>query len=113
MKSESRIQMDFSRAYDDAKRLDDIARRLKQLSQSNLEESMQNLATSWKGENAVSFVRKEQQLQRDIKDTANNLNRIADDIRTVAKRVYEAEKQAYQIAMKRETASGGGGGGAW
>lgn len=107
MKNKNTIQMDFSRAYDDAKRVDEIAKKLKQLSKTNLEESMQNLASAWKGDSAVSFIRKEQQLQQEIKSTADNLNQIAEDIRRVAKRVYHAEMLAYKIAIERTTSSGG------
>lgn len=112
MKSKNTIQMDFTKAYHDAERIDDIARKLKQLSNANLEQSMQNLAASWKGQNATAFIRKEQQLQQDMKITANTLNGIADDVRRVAKRVYDAEMTAYKIAMTR-TASGSGGGDTW
>ena len=45
--------------------------------------------------------KKEGQLQNDIEQTARALNEIADDIRRIAQRVYDAEMRAYAIAARR------------
>ena len=63
--------------------------------------SINNLSSAWTGANARLFLRKEGQLQNDIEQTARALNEIADDIRRIAQRVYDAEMRAYAIAARR------------
>lgn len=114
MKSKAWIRMDFAKAKREADRLDQIASQLSGLSKKKLEESMGRLASAWTGTNARLFLQKEGQLQRDIEQTVRELNEIAADIRRIAKRIYDAEMRAYEIAARRNEGggwSGGGGGG--
>lgn len=97
MKSITRIKMDFVKAKDDADKIDRIASEMKKLSRNKLDNSMSELASVWTGANSRMFLMKEQEFQRAIEKTAENLNDIADDIRKIAKRIYDAERQAYNI----------------
>ena len=45
--------------------------------------------------------RVQNQLQRNIEETVRELYRVAGDIRMIARRVYEAEMRAYEIAARR------------
>lgn len=101
MKSKNHIRMDFNRAYAEAERLDRIADKLKILATKKMEQSMMNLSYAWTGVNARLFLQKENQLQRNIEETVRELYRVAGDIRMIARRVYEAEMRAYEIAARR------------
>ena len=68
-----------------------------------MEISMNNLSAAWTGTNSRLFLKKEGQLQTDIDQTVRNLNDIADDIRKIAQRVYDAEMRAYEIAIRRRS----------
>lgn len=103
MKSRSQIRMNFAKARKDADKIDQIAASLKTLSKKQLEASMSNLAVAWTGTNSRLFLKKEGKLQGDMVQTARDLNDIADDIRRIAQRVYEAEMRAYEIATRRKS----------
>ena len=103
MSSRWEIRMDFQQAMNQARRLDEIADRLEKVAKKFMEQSMQNLASAWKGTNASAFLHKEEGLQGKIKATADNVREIADDIRRVAKRVYDAETTAWQISNERKS----------
>lgn len=98
MATQREIQIDFEQAKRQARRIDEIADYLSELSRRQLENSFQSLSRSWKGENASAYLAKGTGLQEDIDGTANDLHKIALDIRTVAKRIYDAEMTALRIA---------------
>lgn len=103
MKSKNQIKMDFSKAYAEAERLDRIADKLKTLATKKMEQSMMNLSYAWTGANSRLFLQKESQLQKNVEETAKEIYRVASDIRTIARRVYEAEMRAYEIAARRSS----------
>ncbi|MDO4329650.1 MAG: WXG100 family type VII secretion target [Lachnospiraceae bacterium] len=103
MSTRSEIRFNFRQALSQADELDDVADRLERLSGKTMESSMQNLAAAWKGQNATAFLKKEDILKGDIKKTASQIHDIADDIRRIARRVYEAEMEALRIASERKS----------
>lgn len=103
MKSLSSIKMDFQEALRDADRVESIANRMQNLADGAFEDSMAGLASAWTGENSTQFLRKEGQIQKEIRTNARTLQSIAEDIRTVARQVYEAERRAYYIALRRNS----------
>lgn len=103
MSSRAEIRIDFQQAMRQADRLDEIAKKLERVSKNSMEDSMQNLSSAWKGNNASAFLRKEEHLQKDIYVTAGNIREIADDIRQIAGRIYEAEMAAWRIANERRS----------
>ncbi len=103
MSSRSEIRFNFKQALAQADRLDDVADKLDRLSKDTMENSMQTLASAWSGDNATAFLRKEDILKGDIKSTASSVHDIADDIRRIARRVYEAEMEALRIAKSRRS----------
>ena len=102
MSSRSEIRFNFRQALAQADRLDALADRLGKITGKTMENSMQMLTRAWKGDNANAFLRKEENLRKDIKGTAADLHDIADDIRRIARRVYEAEMEAWRIANERD-----------
>lgn len=103
MSSRSEIRIDFEQALRQADKLDEIARKLDRISKNSMENSMQTLSSAWKGANAAAFLRKEDHLQQDISKTARNVRDIADDIRTIARQIYDAEMRAWWIANERKS----------
>jgi uncharacterized protein YukE len=59
------------------------------------------LSASWKGDNAKAYIGKGSRLQENIRGTAGELRSIAAEIRTIAKRIYDAEMAALAIAENR------------
>ncbi|MDO5415632.1 MAG: WXG100 family type VII secretion target [Lachnospiraceae bacterium] len=103
MSTRSEIRFNFRQALAQADELDGVAERLERLSGKTMESSMQTLASAWKGQNATAFLRKEDILKGDVKKTAMEIHDIADDIRRIARRIYNAEMAALQIASRRES----------
>lgn len=99
--SRSTINFNFKKARQQADQLDDIARRLTRMSASEYAGAMQNISANWKGENASAYLAKGAKLQGDMEDTAKSLHNVASDIRTIAKRIYDAEMAALAIAEAR------------
>lgn len=111
MKSSTQIRFDFQNAKQQANRLDELANSLEQQVIRPMSDTSQQLRTAWTGESANRFVAKQGELQEKIRSTSRTLRDIADEIRRIAKRVYDAEMQAYYIAVQRRSGGGGGGGG--
>lgn len=102
MASRASIEFDFHRAEAQADKLETVADNLSRLSRSKFENTMQNLASNWKGENASLYLKKGGRLQEQMDGTARELYSIASDIRTIARRIYEAEMKALRLAEERE-----------
>lgn len=103
MSSRTEIRFNFKQALSQADKLDSVAERLERVSAKSIENSMQVLTSAWKGNNASAFLKKETVLKGDIKATAANIHGIADDIRRIARRLYDAEMEALRIANKRRS----------
>lgn len=102
MASRESIEFDFRKAEAQADKLDTVADQLTRLSDNKFGSAMQHLSSNWKGENASLYLDKGGRLQEQMDGTAKELHSIAADIRTIAKRIYEAEMRALRIAEHRE-----------
>lgn len=102
MSTRSEIRFNFRTAIKQAERLEASAAQLKKLAKTSLENSLNTLSGSWKGENANAYVRKGVTLQNEILNTSQELDRVASDIRRIAKRIYDAEMEALRIASERD-----------
>lgn len=96
-RSKAEIEIDFSRAICQAQELEEIARQLSNIAKAHLESAMELLEASWKGENADVASKKGQILTADMYETADDLIKVAKNIRNTAEIVYKAEKAAVQI----------------
>lgn len=105
------IQMDFSEAKRQANSLDEIAQNLRLIANGTMQESMTHIASNWRGENSKKFIQKQQTVTENIKRRADELERIAEQIRLAAKRIYEAEMDALQVVNNNSFGGGDGGGG--
>ena len=97
----STISIDFYKAMRQADKLDDQAENLRNMARGKYNESMQMLAGNWQSESADEFFKKADRLRREIESTAKDLEIIAGNLRRAAKRIYEAEKKAQEIARRR------------
>jgi uncharacterized protein YukE len=87
----SSIEFEFNKANSQADKLDEIANGLNKLSNIELQETLQNLSVSWKGENASAYLYKCSLLQEEISCTSIELHSIASNIRTIAKHAYTSK----------------------
>lgn len=97
------IRFNYRLALAQATQLEGLAERAERLSKQKMEPTMQSLSAAWKGENATAFLKKEEQLQRQILVSASEIRGIASDIRTIARSVYNAEMEALRIARCRRS----------
>lgn len=111
MKSSTQIRFDFQNAKQQADQLDELASNLEQQVLRQMFDANQQLRIAWTGESANRFVIKQNELQEKIRSTIRALREIADEIRRIAKRVYDAEMQAYYIASQRHNSFSSDGGG--
>lgn len=101
MATRESIEMDFHMACSQADRVDEIADNLSNISSKQFGGTLQELSAGWKGSNASSYLNKGTRLQGKMNDTADDLHAIASEIRAIAKRIYDAEMAALEIAMAR------------
>lgn len=101
------IEMNFRQAKQQAARLENLASRLENLAKREMEETLQRLSGCWRGKGADAYMQKGHRLSEDILQTAGDLQRTAQTIRTTAKRTYDAEMRARELAEKRTYGEGG------
>lgn len=103
MSSLSEIYFNYNQAIAQANALDDVAKRLSNTAGKNVEAILNDINCAWKSDNSAQYIRKGQKVQNDMQTTANNLRNIAEAIRTIAKRILEAELEAWRIANERKS----------
>ncbi|MFT3984424.1 MAG: hypothetical protein QM697_11000 [Lachnospiraceae bacterium] len=99
MKSKEEIEIDFSRAIAQAQELEEIAKELSQIANAHIAGALEILALSWQGENAERYQGKGMMLKQDMFETADDLIKVAKNIRMTSDLVYRAEKTATIAAM--------------
>lgn len=97
MKTKEQIEIDFSRAIGQAQELEEISKELSRVANAHIEGALRMLAECWKGENAAMFAGKSKVLTADMFETADDLIKVASNIRSTADIVYKAEKAAMEI----------------
>ena len=102
MSSEHSIMLDFQQAKTRADELDEIASQIKNLTEKDFETDLQQLSKAWQGEAANQFLQKGILMKDKMLATAKRLNDTANTIRTTAKRTYDAEMKALELAKQRE-----------
>lgn len=96
------IELNFQQAKQQAAQLESLAGRLENLAKNDLDGTMQQLSVAWKGESASAYMQKGQRLEGKIVQTARELKRTAQTIRSTAERTYRAEMRARELARQRE-----------
>ena len=101
MSTYAKIEFDYREAINQANKLDEIAGNIRRLASNSMENTLITLNGGWQGETADSFIRKGRELEEKTTKTAEDLKRAAERIRTIAKRVHDAEMAVLDIADKR------------
>lgn len=102
MKSEQELRFDYQNAMNQAQKLETAASELDSRVVRRMSSSEEALHAVWKGENALRFLTKESALRTNISGSARELRSLAEEIRIAAKRIYDAETRALQIARERQ-----------
>ena len=97
----SEIYFKYNQAIEQAKQLDEVAEQLTNAANRDMEDLLNDVSRAWKSDSAPQFLKKGQKVEGDMRTTARNLKNIASAIRTIAKRIREAELTAWRIANER------------
>ena len=97
----SEIYFNYNQAIEQAKQLDEVAEQLTNAANRDMEDLLNDVSRAWKSDSAPQFLKKGQKVEGDMRTTARNLKNIASAIRTIAKRIREAELTAWRIANER------------
>ena len=95
------IEWNYIQAKKQADKLLEQAERLESLAACRLEEGLQGISGSWRGENAGAYIRKGERMKRELIRLSAELKKTAAAIRASAERTYRAEKLAKAIACRR------------
>lgn len=96
------IEFNFRKALSQADRIDEVADRLHKLSSDRFGSTLQILSENWNGENACLYLKKGSELREEMTRVSAEFHRIASDIRTVARRIRNADIAALNIALKMD-----------
>ncbi len=102
MATRESIEFDFQQAIAQAEKIEELSVALNTLANNKFQGTLQNIQVNWKGERSVQYLSKGSKLQGKMDGTACDLSQIAEDIRTIAKRIYDSEMAALAIAAKRD-----------
>lgn len=102
MSSLSEIYFNYNKAIKQASQLETVAKNLRRAANNTMEGILNNVNSAWKSDSASQYIKKGQKVESDICITAGNLDNIAQAIRTIARRIKEAELEAWRIANARK-----------
>lgn len=95
------INMEFNKAKKQAEKLEEIAREIEQTADDKMGNALAGINSAWKSDTAASYLQKGTKVQEDLKNRAKELRKVATTIRQIAKNTYDAEMNAYRIALER------------
>lgn len=101
MKTSAQIRFDFSNALSQATKLEQLAEQTDRTVVREMEQQMEQMRSVWTGESARRFIQKSGEFSLQVEESAQELRKIAEDIRRIARIVYEAEMSALEIAQRR------------
>jgi len=101
MASEQTIQFNYEQAIRQANDLLDISKEVKKLADNKLTDSIQTIDRNWDGENSKKFIKKGNTLKGKIEDSAEDLQKVSESIKQMAKKIYDAEMENIRIARER------------
>ena len=99
------IEINFNNALMQANALENLAGEIRGLS-GNYADTMNAISANWNSENSVIYLNKGALLNTSIGNTASDLEIITRNIRSTARRIYEAEKEAERLAAERLSKNG-------
>ena len=99
MKSKSEIEMDFSRAMSQAQELEELSKELSEIATEHVKGALRLLAFNWQGDSSELFLEKGDVITGEMLDTADDLIKVAKNIKSTANIVYKAENAAVQLGF--------------
>lgn len=101
MASEQTIQFNYNKAIQQANSLMDISNDIRKIATDKLNDSIQAIDKNWDGANSKKFIAKSKKLKDEVEDSANDIRKISDAIKKMAKEIYDAEMESIRIARMR------------
>ncbi len=98
-KTRQEIEMDFTRAVEQAGELEKLAVDLSKIANSGVASSLLVIKSSWKGSASQSISYEGNKAMNDLYRIADELLRVARNIRETADIVYKAEKSAMKLCF--------------
>ena len=98
-KTRQEIEMEFTRAIDQATELERLAVDLSRIANRGVEPSLLVIRSSWEGGASESISYEGKKAMTDLYRTADNLLRVSRNIRATADIVYRAEKSAMKLCF--------------
>ena len=102
MSSLTEIYFDYNQAMAQAAKLDDIGQRLTNAANQNMEQVLKEINAAWKSDSSPRYIEKGRHVKDDMRETAARIREIAETIRKIAKRILDAELEAWRIANERK-----------
>lgn len=93
------INYDFQNAKVQSDKLDELAIKLNKIAESSLEGLMKNIYCNWRGDNASAYLQKMEQVQENVKHTAERFQEIAEIIREDSKNLREVEDRNKELTL--------------
>lgn len=95
--ADNKIEIDFSEAKLLSEKVTELAANMKRIANQQFQQTLQELATCWKGDTANAYLRKAEIVREEIEKSAKDLQKIGESIFNRAKALYAAEKAAVRI----------------
>lgn len=92
-----KIDVEFNEAIRQAEALEGLADQINALGVNSLQNILQNISHSWKGDNANLFIEKGDRFKEELLDTAHELKTMAEALKDRAKWVYDVEKVTQEL----------------
>lgn len=105
MADEATIIFNYKKAMGQANELVSIAKEVRKIADNSLADSIKTIDKNWDGDNSVKFINKGNKLKDKIADSANDIEKVAGAIKTMAKTIYDGEMAALRIARERAAAA--------
>ena len=78
-----------------------ISKDIRKTATGKLNENIQAVDKNWDGDNSKKFIQKSKKLQEKMEDSADDIKKISDAIRKMAKSIYDAEMENIEIAKTK------------
>lgn len=95
---EAQIKLNYNIAIKQANDLEGVADDLEKSICAELNNGVEELSSSWKGDSSRRFISKENELEQQIRFTAQELRQTAQTVRTIARNIYNTEMTNVRIA---------------
>ena len=95
------IKFSYKDALDQARELDQVSEDLYRLTDRILKPKLEDLGMTWKGDSAQIFLRKTEEVLKDMRGTADTIARISNGLEGTAKTIKAAEDAAKQLVAKK------------